>query len=391
MSISSIPDSVGKKLIGLVTSREEIPNLLKLDDVIDLVIPRGSNKLVSQIKDSTKIPVLGHAEQCLHLELKIQHLLSDGICHVYVDKSANMDTAKHIVLDAKVDYPAACNAMFVRKAVSRLGKAVSRIGGGPLRMILQDCRTVEFPENVESNPSKFAVKWWDDEVLELLDMEIEAFLVSCCFKSCEDNFIWVLYAVYVLVDGSGRWKKVCGKVILDSPNAFMEGRKFLNATLMANQAVNSGFRSVEEIFYLAVANSLEVLATLTLLKSFSSLPIFFMSLFIILRVVVTIKLKKISWDLLLLELEICPREGSFVETCDYEKIWRGLGRVVFSSKEGSFRVELWKLMRRVWDAFEETLLVHKDLVQTGGLNQLIVELRNEGGAFCINKELLFYL
>lgn len=93
---SAIPDTVGEKLIGLVTSREEIPDLLKHDDVIDLVIPRGSNKLVSQIKDSTKIPVLGHA---------------DGICHVYVDKSANMDMAKRIVLDAKVDYPAACNAM----------------------------------------------------------------------------------------------------------------------------------------------------------------------------------------------------------------------------------------------------------------------------------------
>ncbi|XP_060675436.1 delta-1-pyrroline-5-carboxylate synthase isoform X2 [Ziziphus jujuba] len=92
----AIPDSVGGKLIGLVTSREEIPDLLKLDDVIDLVIPRGSNKLVSQIKNSTKIPVLGHA---------------DGICHVYVDKSANMAMAKQIVLDAKVDYPAACNAM----------------------------------------------------------------------------------------------------------------------------------------------------------------------------------------------------------------------------------------------------------------------------------------
>lgn len=45
-------------------------------------------------------------------------------------------------------------------------------------------------------------------MLELLDMEIEAFLVSCCFKSCEDNFIWVLYAVYVLVDGSGREREV---------------------------------------------------------------------------------------------------------------------------------------------------------------------------------------
>ncbi|CAL9246257.1 unnamed protein product [Arabidopsis halleri] len=92
----AIPKTVGGKLIGLVTSREEIPDLLKLDDVIDLVIPRGSNKLVSQIKNSTKIPVLGHA---------------DGICHVYVDKSCKLDMAKRIVSDAKLDYPAACNAM----------------------------------------------------------------------------------------------------------------------------------------------------------------------------------------------------------------------------------------------------------------------------------------
>ncbi|KAF8022107.1 hypothetical protein BT93_G2298 [Corymbia citriodora subsp. variegata] len=92
----AIPDSIGGRLIGLVTSREEIPDLLKLDDVIDLVIPRGSNKLVSQIKESTKIPVLGH---------------SDGICHIYVDKSANMEMANRIIIDAKVDYPAACNAM----------------------------------------------------------------------------------------------------------------------------------------------------------------------------------------------------------------------------------------------------------------------------------------
>ncbi|ERN08053.1 hypothetical protein AMTR_s00012p00263260 [Amborella trichopoda] len=106
---AAIPESVGSKLIGLVTSRDEIPDLLKLDDVIDLVIPRGSNKLVSQIKESTKIPVLGHA---------------DGICHVYVDKSANMDVAKSIVLDAKIDYPAACNAMetlLVHKHLTQTG------------------------------------------------------------------------------------------------------------------------------------------------------------------------------------------------------------------------------------------------------------------------------
>ncbi|XP_007026912.2 PREDICTED: delta-1-pyrroline-5-carboxylate synthase isoform X2 [Theobroma cacao] len=106
---SAIPNNIGDKLIGLVASREDIPDLLKLDDVIDLVIPRGSNKLVSQIKNSTKIPVLGHA---------------DGICHVYVDKSAKADMAKQIVLDAKIDYPAACNAMetlLVHKDLSNNG------------------------------------------------------------------------------------------------------------------------------------------------------------------------------------------------------------------------------------------------------------------------------
>ncbi|GER34893.1 delta-1-pyrroline-5-carboxylate synthase [Striga asiatica] len=100
---SAIPKSVGEQLIGLVTSREDIPELLKLDDVIDLVIPRGSNKLVTQIKASTKIPVLGHA---------------DGICHVYVDKSADRNMSKQIVLDAKTDYPAACNAMRLNHPVS---------------------------------------------------------------------------------------------------------------------------------------------------------------------------------------------------------------------------------------------------------------------------------
>lgn len=103
----------------------------KLDDVIDLVIPRGSNKLVSQIKASTKIPVLGHAGKCYFMLIHKIHQLHnigqiimnstyfdamtsfflDGICHVYVDKSANVDMAKQIVVDAKTDYPAACNAM----------------------------------------------------------------------------------------------------------------------------------------------------------------------------------------------------------------------------------------------------------------------------------------
>eukprot|EP00250_Pteridium_aquilinum_P012578 c20812_g1_i2 orf=325-2550(-) len=139
----AISKLVGKELIGLVTSRDEIPDLLKLDDVIDLVIPRGSNKLVSQIKEATKIPVLGHA---------------DGVCHVFVDKDANMEKAKRIILDAKLDYPAACNAMetlLVHEALVQSGelselvsvlrsKDVDLFGGPRASELLNIPRVVNF-------------------------------------------------------------------------------------------------------------------------------------------------------------------------------------------------------------------------------------------------------
>ena len=88
---------IKRDVIALVTSRGQVADMLKLDDVVDLVIPRGSNALVSYIKANTKIPVLGHA---------------DGVCHVYIDKSAEDATlVGNLVLDAKTDYPSACNAM----------------------------------------------------------------------------------------------------------------------------------------------------------------------------------------------------------------------------------------------------------------------------------------
>lgn len=83
--------------VSLVSTREEIGDLLSMEQHIDLIIPRGSNELVRSIQNQAQhIPVLGHAE---------------GICHVYVDKDASLDKALKIVKDAKCDYPAACNAM----------------------------------------------------------------------------------------------------------------------------------------------------------------------------------------------------------------------------------------------------------------------------------------
>lgn len=80
----------------LLETRSDVNELLKADRFVDLVIPRGSNALVRFIQDNTRIPVLGHAE---------------GVCHIYVDDSADIEKAVSIIRDAKVQYPSACNAV----------------------------------------------------------------------------------------------------------------------------------------------------------------------------------------------------------------------------------------------------------------------------------------
>lgn len=79
-----------------VEAREEISELLCCDESVDLLIPRGSNAFVRYIMDNTRIPVMGHA---------------DGICHIYIDKDADVQKAVRIVVDAKIQYTAACNAV----------------------------------------------------------------------------------------------------------------------------------------------------------------------------------------------------------------------------------------------------------------------------------------
>jgi glutamate-5-semialdehyde dehydrogenase len=78
-----------------VYGRAPVEALLKLDGVVDLVIPRGSNALVQHIQRNTNIPVLGHA---------------DGVCHVYIDAAADIEMAIAIAVDSKTQYPAVCNA-----------------------------------------------------------------------------------------------------------------------------------------------------------------------------------------------------------------------------------------------------------------------------------------
>ena len=90
--INGFPSNV----INFVETREDVAQMLSMNKYIDLIIPRGSNKLVQYIQNNTKIPVLGHA---------------DGICHIYVDENANTELGVKVAVDSKIQYPAACNAL----------------------------------------------------------------------------------------------------------------------------------------------------------------------------------------------------------------------------------------------------------------------------------------
>ena len=79
--------AIPEDYIQCIQTREEVSSLLSLDRFIDLVIPRGSNSLVRNIQNNTRIPVMGHA---------------DGLCSVYLDESADEKKAIRIVLESKV-------------------------------------------------------------------------------------------------------------------------------------------------------------------------------------------------------------------------------------------------------------------------------------------------
>ena len=89
---TDLPDGT----VNLLQSREAVSEIVQQNDCLDLIIPRGSNALVQHIQQYSRVPVLAHA---------------DGICHVYWDQAASLSKAMEIVIDAKTEYPAVCNAM----------------------------------------------------------------------------------------------------------------------------------------------------------------------------------------------------------------------------------------------------------------------------------------
>jgi glutamate-5-semialdehyde dehydrogenase len=120
--------AVPQESIQLLQSRSDVMELLRLENEVDLLIPRGSKEFVAFMEKNSRIPVLGHGE---------------GICHVYIDRAADMTKAVSVTLDSKVQYPAACNSVetllvdkdsasaFLPKVVAELKKAKVEVRGCP--------------------------------------------------------------------------------------------------------------------------------------------------------------------------------------------------------------------------------------------------------------------
>jgi glutamate-5-semialdehyde dehydrogenase len=139
-------------VVRLLTTREETLKLLSLDASVDLIIPRGSNSFVRFVQENTRIPVLGHA---------------DGICHLYVDQAAHFEKAILITVDAKTQYPSACNAietLLVHQAIAaeflpKVAEAL-RAKAVELRGDAQTCQLIQATETTEAD--------WSTEYSDLI-------------------------------------------------------------------------------------------------------------------------------------------------------------------------------------------------------------------------------
>ena len=126
-TLCRFPD-VPQESIHLLRSRSDVMELLRLQGEVDLLVPRGSKEFVTFMEQNSRIPVLGHGE---------------GICHVFVDRAADLSRAVTVTLDSKVQYPAACNsvetllvhgdiaAAFLPRVVAELKRANVEVRGCP--------------------------------------------------------------------------------------------------------------------------------------------------------------------------------------------------------------------------------------------------------------------
>ncbi len=138
--VNGFPDN----MVNLIYTRDDVKEMLNLDEYINLIIPRGSNSLVKYIKSNTKIPVLGHA---------------DGICHIYTDEYADIEKAVNIIIDSKCQYPAACNSVetvLIHKNISDkiMNKLINALNENNVKIILDKSFNIDGYQSADENDWK---------------------------------------------------------------------------------------------------------------------------------------------------------------------------------------------------------------------------------------------
>jgi glutamate-5-semialdehyde dehydrogenase len=133
--------------------RAAVADMVKLDAWVDLVIPRGSEEMIRFVKEQATVPVLGHGK---------------GLCHVYVDRAANLQMAEEIVLNAKVQRPGVCNAMetlLVHRdiAAAWLPRAAERLAAAGVELRGDEGARARVPAMQAATDAD-----WDAEYLDLV-------------------------------------------------------------------------------------------------------------------------------------------------------------------------------------------------------------------------------
>jgi glutamate-5-semialdehyde dehydrogenase len=160
---------VPQESLSMLQSRSDVMELLRLEREVDLLIPRGSKEFVTFIEQNSRIPVLGHGE---------------GICHVFVDRAADLNKAIALTIDSKVQYPAACNsvetllvhndvaAAFLPRVVRELKRAKVEIRGCPrVRALLPQERLL--PAAEEDWSTEYSDLILSVKIVESLDEALE--------------------------------------------------------------------------------------------------------------------------------------------------------------------------------------------------------------------------
>ena len=142
----------------LLNTREDVKAILEADDLVDLVIPRGSSELVRHIQSNTRIPVLGHAE---------------GICHLYVHDDADPEMAIKLSVDAKTQYPSACNAtetILIHEDIVDvvLSSLVRKMKDKQVELRLEESLFESLNEEERSEIRKAADSDWSEEYCDLI-------------------------------------------------------------------------------------------------------------------------------------------------------------------------------------------------------------------------------